>query len=286
MTGTLSDRMREQPMSAVVAEPYVEREIASAGESQASPAESSITASVTKALQLLDVFRDGSAVLGVSEISRLAGVPKSTAFRLLAYLQSAGFVERAGKGYLLGRRLFELGNSVQMCRQGGLREIVIPHLSELFVATGKSVQLGVLEGTDVIYLDKIVARDSVKLPTQVGSRMPASCTAIGKAMLAYSGRPVIGAVLESGLERRTPYSIADPARFLAELRRINHDAVAFDREEVQVGLVCVAAPILHEGRAIGAISVSGRATQFNSLAISTQVRATAIAISRSYAGEL
>lgn len=249
-----------------------------------SPSAGKATPSVTKALQLLDAFRDAGSVLGVSEIARHAGVPKSTAFRLLAYLERAGFVERAGKDYLLGRRLFELGNSVQMCREGGLREIAMPHLSELFVATGKVVQLGVLEGTDVVYLEKIVSRDAVPLPTVVGCRMPASCTALGKAMLAFSGREAIKQVLDEGLQRRTRYSIADPARFLSELRRVSEDRVAFDREEVQLGLVCAAAPILHEGRAVGAISISGRATQFNTVIAATHVRRTADLVSRAYAG--
>lgn len=240
--------------------------------------------SVTKALQLLDAFKDASSVLGVSEIARLAGVPKSTAFRLLAYLEKAGFVERAGKEYLLGRRLFELGNSVQMCRRGGLRDVAMPHLSELFVATHKVVQLGILEDTDVVYLEKIYGLDTVDVPTVVGARMPASCTALGKAMLAFSDRDTIGEVLRNGLQRRTRYSIADPARFLAELRRINQERVAFDREEVQVGLVCVAAPILSQGRAIGAISVSGRATQFNPAAAAAHVRRAADAVSRHYGG--
>ncbi|MDH2412998.1 IclR family transcriptional regulator [Nocardioides sp. CER19] len=236
--------------------------------------------SVTKALQLLDAFRDARGALGVSEIARLAGVPKSTAFRLLSYLEKAGFVERAGKEYLLGGRLFELGNSVPMCRRGGLREVAMPHLSELFVATGKVVQLGILEGTDVVYLEKIIARDTVDVPTAVGQRMPSACTALGKAMLAFSDRDTIGAVLDNGLVRRTRYSHVDPARFLNELRRVHQERIAFDREEVSIGLVCVAAPVLRAGRAVGAVSVSGRATQFNPAVAVTHVRRTAEAISR------
>jgi DNA-binding IclR family transcriptional regulator len=236
--------------------------------------------SVTKALQLLDAFRDARGALGVSEVARLAGVPKSTAFRLLSYLEKAGFVERAGKEYLLGGRLFELGNSVPMCRRGGLRDTALPHLSELFVATGKVVQLGVLEGSDVVYLEKITGRDTVDVPTAVGMRMPASCTALGKAMLAFSDRETIGHVLHHGLVRRTRYSHADPARFLNELRRVHDERIAFDREEVQVGLVCAAAPVLQGGRAVAAVSVSGRATHFNPAVAVTHVRRAAEAISR------
>lgn len=243
-------------------------------------AEDRTVPSVTKALQLLDAFREASGPLGVSEIARLAGVPKSTAFRLLSYLEQAGFVERAGKEYLLGGRLFELGNSVPIARRGGLRDLAMPHLSELFVATGKVVQLGVLEGSDVVYLEKITGRDTVDVPTAVGTRMSAGCTALGKAMLAFSGRETIGHVLHHGLVRRTRYSHADPARFLTELRRVHEERIAFDREEVQVGLVCVAAPILRKGRAVAAVSVSGRATHFNPAMAVAHVRRTADAISR------
>lgn len=271
-------------MSSTIAEPPVAHPTDSTTTAPEPPtaAPSAATPSVTKALQLLDVFKDATTVLGVSEIARLADLPKSTAFRLLAYLEDAGFVERAGKEYLLGRHLFELGNAVPMCRAGGLREIAMPHLSELFVHTGKVVQLGVLEGTDVVYLEKIVGLDAVDVPTSVGCRLPAACTALGKAMLAFGGRDLIGPVLERGLERRTRYSLADPNRFLKELRRVNQERIAYDREEVQLGLVCAAAPILHDGRPVGAVSVSGRATRFNAPGIGARVRRAADEIARAY----
>jgi DNA-binding IclR family transcriptional regulator len=246
-----------------------------AGDRQATP-------SVTKALQLLDAFRHAGPTLGVSEIARLAGVPKSTAFRLLAYLEQSGFVEREGRDYVLGRHLFELGNSVPLCRPRGLRDVAAPHLSQLFVKTGKVVHLAVLEGTDIVYVEKIYGHDTVPVPTAVGSRMPAACSSLGKAMLAFSDRDTIRRVLEDGLAPRTRYSIAEPARFLQELRRVHRDAVAFDREEVQLGLVCTASPILVDGRAVAAVSVAGQATRFNPAAVANDVRRAAEAISRDY----
>lgn len=241
--------------------------------------------SVMKALQLLDAFRGAGPTLGVSEIARRAGVPKSTAFRLLTHLEQGGYVERIGRDYCLGRHLFELGNSVPLCRPDGLRETAAPHLGVLVVKTQRLVNLAVLEGTEVVYLEKIHGHDSVQVESTVGGRMPAGCSGLGKAMLAFSGRDAIRTVLEGGLVRRTPYSLADPARFLKELSRIRAEGVAFDREEIQLGLVCAAAPILgRDGRAVAAVSVSGPATRFNPMTAAAEVRRTAEAISRDYRG--
>jgi IclR family transcriptional regulator, KDG regulon repressor len=247
--------------------------------------ERDVVPSVTKALQLLDTFRTHGPTLGVSQISRLAGVPKSTAFRLLAYLEQSGFVERDGRGYCLGRRLFELGNSVALCRPDGLRETAAPHLTDLFVATsGKAaVHLAVLEDTDVVYLEKIAGPSTMRVPTRVGGRMNAACSGLGKAILGFSDRAAIGAVLDQGLERRTRYSAADPVRFLQQLRRVRAEGVAYDREEVTLGLVCAAAPILVDGRPVGAISLSGHAIGFNPTAAAPLLQRTAAGISRDLA---
>lgn len=247
--------------------------------------ERDVVPSVTKALQLLDTFRTHGPTLGVSQISRLAGVPKSTSFRLLAYLEQFGFVERDGRGYCLSHRLFELGNSVKLCRPDGLRETAAPHLSDLFVATsGKAaVHLAVLEQTDVVYLEKIAGPQTMRVPTRVGGRMNAACSGLGKAILGFSERATIGAVLDEGLVRRTRYSAADPVSFLQQLRRVRADGVAYDREEVVLGLVCTAAPILVDGRAVGAVSMSGNAIGFNPAQAAPLVQRTATAISRDLA---
>lgn len=242
--------------------------------------ERSRTPSVAKVLHILDSFRGADGPLSINGVARRAGLPKSTTHRLLTHLEQAAFVERTPRGFVLGRCLFELGNNVLMCRPSGLREVAMPHVSRLFAAQGRVVHLGVLDGSDVVYLEKIGRLDSVQVPTIVGGRMPATCSSLGKAILAFSDRETIGRALSARLTRRTPYSITYPRRLLAELRKAREEYVAYDREEAQVGLVCVAAPILENGVAIGAVSVSGVATQCNLAAIGTHVRRTAVAISR------
>lgn len=246
--------------------------------------ESEATTSVTKALQLLDAFRGAAGALGVSELARRSGLPKSTAFRLLATLESGGYVERVGRAYQLAWRLFELGNGVSACRPKGLRDVAMPFLSELHVRTRLVTQLAVLDGGDVIYLEKIRGHAALRIPTNVGGRVPANCSGLGKAMLAFSDPETIREVVEEGLARRTPYSIVDPGRFLAELRRIHASGVAVDREEAALGLTCVAAPILYEGRAIAAVSVSGPSTRFNHRALAPEIQRIAAEISKRFQG--
>lgn len=232
-------------------------------------------ASVSKALALLDCFRDANGPLGVSELARRASLPKSTAFRLLSYLEEAGYVERVGKHYRVGWKLFELGNRVGYCRPGRLRDIATPYLTELFAQTRCVVHLAVLDGTDVVYLEKIHGHQTLPTPTRVGSRMPASCCALGKSMLSRSPDEKVREVLLAGLRRRTPYSLAEPGRLLADLSRARDRGVAFDREEAALGLTCVGAPILRNDVAVAAISVSGPATRFDPAAIAPSVHQVA-----------
>ena len=215
--------------------------------------------SIGKALALLEAFPDDVASVGVTELARRSGVAKATAFRLLAQLERRGYVERVGDGYALGRRLFELGNRVGPCRPRGLREVALPYLTEVYERTRRTVHLAVLDGSDVLYVEKLPVH-GMRTPTRVGARVAASCTALGKAQLALGDGGAVEDLLRAGLRPRTPYSIAAPGAFTAELARIRADGVAYDREEAALGLACVAVPIVRGERVLGAVSVSGPAS--------------------------
>ncbi|MFW5470233.1 IclR family transcriptional regulator [Knoellia sp. CPCC 206435] len=238
--------------------------------------------SVGKALELLAAFRGTIPELGVSELARRAGMPKSTAFRLLADLEHAGFVARSGAKYRLGLSLFELGSRVGFCRPNGLRDVAIHDLSSLHVQTGLTAHLAILEGTDVVYVEKVHAANWPRVVTVPGARMPASCTGLGKAILAFSDGATVRAVVESGLPRRTRNSITEPGRFVRELRRVREAGVAYDREEGTLGLSCVAAPILVGGGAVAAISASGPTFGTSWERVESHVRRSAEGISRAY----
>jgi DNA-binding IclR family transcriptional regulator len=238
--------------------------------------------SVTKALTLLDAFRKVGPVAGVSDLARATGLPKSTAFRLLNQLASSGFLNRHGTDYRLDQHVFELGNCVPMCTPGDLRSIAAPFLSDLFANSRTVVHLAVLDDTDVLYVDKIQGNTAVKIPTVVGGRIPASCSALGKAMLPFGHKQVIEKILQEGLQRRTRHSIAAPGLFVQELQQVRQHGVAFDREESALGLTCVAAPIIWSGRSIAAISNSGPTGRFDPAVMAARMKTAANEISARY----
>ncbi len=244
------------------------------------PAEPGGLASVSKALMLLDALEDANEPTGVSALARTIGMPKSTAFRLLAYLEESGLVERSGKAYQLGRRLFELGNHVEACRPDGLRDIAQPFLTDLHARTGMVVHLAVLDGHAVVYLDKIHGLRTAAIATTVGGRAPATCSALGKALLAYAEAHAVKDVIETGLASRTRFSVRQPGLLLQQLTETRRTAIAHDREESQLGISCVASPILLDGRAVAAVSVSAPTRPVNAEAHAVLVRRAAAEISR------
>ena len=214
-------------------------------------------AAIDKAFSLLVAFGDHtSSGLGVSELARRAKLSKSTAFRILGILERNGIVERVGTNYRLGPRLNDLGRAVYSPRNDRLRDLLLPYLTELFGATRNTVHLAVLHGDDVVYLAKLYGHRTVVAPSRIGGRLPANCTAVGKALLAYDPEAA-AAAMATPLAHLTPRSIADPATLAAELARIRREGVAWDQEESRMGVHCVAAPVLSRtGRPIAALSVS------------------------------
>jgi len=235
---------------------------------------------VRKALALLAAFRGTTRDVGLSELARRASLPKSTAYRLLADLESAGFVEREDTMYRLGLSLFELGARVSFNRPNGLRDIAMHDLSQLYVSTGLTVHLAVLSGSEIVYIERMQGARPTRILTIPGARRAASCTALGKAILAFSAPEDIKGVVDAGLVRKTSYSIVSPQRFLAELSSIRETGVAHEREESALGLVSVASPIVVDGYAIAAVSLSGPTTGLNWRYAESRVRSAADNIAR------
>src|SRR5512146_1964174 len=138
-----------------------------------------------RALHLLDVLADCETPLTFSELARRANLPKATAHRLVRRLEHHGLVARRDRYIALGLRLFELGNLAES-RRFGLRETAVPFMEDVFEATHEIVNLGVLDRNAVVYLEKLSGHRRARLSTQTGVRIPANCTGLGKAILAFS----------------------------------------------------------------------------------------------------
>lgn len=230
-----------------------------------------------RAFRVLEAVEGHS--LGISQLARQADLPKTTALRLANELVRLRALERNGDTYQLGLRMFEMGAAVT--RQQRLRDCALPFMEDLYEATHETVHLGLLDGLEVLYLEKIVGRRSSPVPSQVGTRRPLYCTGMGKAILSCSERTLVEAVLKGGLVRRSPYTITAPNRLLQELSVAAKEGVAYDREEFNIGTLCVASPLLgQDGLAVAALSVTGPPGRFASERAAAAVRTAALSLSR------
>lgn len=211
---------------------------------------------VGKALGLLDALGSGHAAEPLSALAARTGMPKSTACRILKMMEELGFVGRKDTLYCLGPRVIELGKQANVAGHDELRNASLRVLEQLYDQVRTTVHLAVLVGSEVLYLEKITAPGSSRIPTRVGLTAPAVCTALGKAQLAFSPKPSVEAVLRRPLAPLTGNSVRSPAQLLDTLATIRRSGVAVDREEFRPGLSCVAAPVLVRGRPVAAISAS------------------------------
>jgi DNA-binding IclR family transcriptional regulator len=236
---------------------------------------------ISRAFRLLSAFSPDRAELTLDELAESAGLARSTAHRLAVQLVAQRALERSPRGWRLGVRLFELGESVP--RQQRLRDLALAHLEDLYEATRETVHLAVRDGDQVLYVEILSGHRKVASPSRRGGRMPLHCTAVGKTLLAFSpdgGRALLAGV--PPLTPRTPHTLTDPGRLLAELHDVRRTGLAHDREEASPGLICVAAPILApNATARAALSVSMPADGPLTLAQATPaLRATARALAR------
>jgi IclR family acetate operon transcriptional repressor len=213
------------------------------------------TSVVQRAFAVMGAFDRRRSRLTLSELVACTGLRKTTVHRMAVELAELGALERRNGGYALGPRLFELGQLAP--RHSGLRDLALPYMQDLYEATRETVQLAVLDGFEVVYVEMIHGHRRASTQATRGGRMPFHCTALGKATVAFSSRETLAQALTQPLPRLTPRTITDRAMLQYELARVRSDGVAFDRGESQRGLVCAAAPIIaRDGAAVAAVSVA------------------------------
>lgn len=236
-----------------------------------------------KAVVVLDVFVPSGGPFRLTELAERAGFAKSTTSRLVGSLVELGLLERGESGYHLGGRLFELGSLVP--RRRDLREAALPFLQDLFEATRATVHLGVREGHEVVYVERIHGHDSLALPSRIGGTLPLTCTGVGKALLAFSPPELADEVLAAPLPRLTRYSVTDPARLRTALEQAQVAGLAYEEQEAAEGVSCVAAPVFGAaGKAVAALSVAVPRAGFHPARLAPAVRTAALGLSRTLRG--
>lgn len=235
---------------------------------------------VDKALVLLKSLAELDGEVGVSELARRSQLTKSTAFRLLGILHRNDLVERVGSNYRLGSQIFDIGTRAYGPTPLLLRELLMPYLADLYELTHETVHLAVLHGTEIVYVSKLHGHRAAHSPSHVGARLPAYCTGVGKALLAFD-HDAAEAATAQGLPARTEHTLSDPDRFRAALGRIRQDGIAYDHQEAAPGLTCVAVPVMGAtGRPVAALSIAGADTRFDPARFAPALRRVAHEASR------
>jgi len=213
--------------------------------------------SVLRALSLLTAFSIEDTELSVGELAQQRGMHKSTASRLLATLETQGFVRQDPKTsrYALGFRLLELASFVTSGFD--LRQVARPILESMCHDCEETANLAVFDGREAVNIDQVIIPQSIQYVGWVGRRTPAHCSSTGKALLAWQPKSVVEQVLSAPLTRYTERTLAERAALEAELQVIRSTGYAVADEEFQPGLVAVAAPVFGRADApLGAVSLS------------------------------
>ncbi|MCG7628347.1 IclR family transcriptional regulator [Epibacterium sp. MM17-32] len=221
---------------------------------------------VGKALEILDRVAEYGRPVRFAELLAASRHPKATLYRLLRTLTNQGMLcfDDEQQTYAPGLRLVRLAHAAW--RQSSLAPVARDHLDALSIEVGETIHLAQLDQGQVLYVDKRNARTPIEMFSQAGKVGPGFCTGVGKAMIAHlDGTARDDAIRRQAYVQHTPHTLASENAFRAELDRIRTDGVAFDREEHEPGIICIAAPILStKGRVMGALSITS-STQRQSL---------------------
>jgi len=205
---------------------------------------------------ILEAFDAHTPRLTLAELTERTGLPRSTTHRILDQLVALRWLEHSGHSYVLGMRSLELGGLAVAHHE--LRQAASPVLAELHQRTGAVATLAVLDRKDVVFVERHgrgLPSDSI---TRVGGRAPAHATAAGKAMLAWLDDRTLGALYGDRLGSRSPRTITSLDALRTDLAQVrSRHGLAFDREELCLGAVAVAAPLRGTGRASGALQLAG-----------------------------
>lgn len=213
---------------------------------------------IERMLSLLDVMAQSPDPVSLKLLAQRTGLHPSTAHRILASLTGSRVVERHDAGsYQLGIRLLELGNLVK--HRINLRQLALPFMQQLHEQIGESVNLGIRQEDEIVYIERTSAgRSLVRVVYLLGGRAPLHLTSVGKLFLAEdSPQAVKDYARRTGLPGKTPHSLVTLATLEKDLERIRRHSLAFDDEEAELGLKCVAAPVRDdEGKMVAGLSVS------------------------------
>ncbi|MEM8891097.1 MAG: IclR family transcriptional regulator [Bacteroidota bacterium] len=236
-----------------------------------------LKSSVQKTFAILEYFTVEKPEWGVTELAEAIGSNKSTIYRFLSDMEKRGILYKdpATEKYSLGLKLFELGNRVHL--QTAFVDKTHPELIKVAGSITETVHIAVLKNHQVFYVDKVESPQGLKISSHIGSFNPAYATSLGKMLLAYQESDLqaqsIKAIMNGqGPVAYTKNTITNREPLLKELQQIRQNGFAIDREEFEIGLICVAVPIFNQrNEVVASLSASGPSSRFEEEKVSDYV---------------
>jgi IclR family pca regulon transcriptional regulator len=230
-----------------------------AGEIEDQGGDRDFVASLEKGLLVIEAFDASRPRLTLSDVAKLTGITRAAARRYLLTLTRLNYADFDGRYFTLNPRILRLGYAY--LSSASLSARVQPFLEQISEATGESSSAAILDGDDIVYIARSATRRIMSIGLGVGSRLPAYCTSLGRAILAYQPEDVIAAYLERvRLEARTPKTVTDKTEFRAILEATRAQGYALVNEELEFGLRSIAVPVIRKsGQVTIALNLSAQA---------------------------
>ncbi|HOT21187.1 MAG TPA: IclR family transcriptional regulator [Sedimentibacter sp.] len=220
--------------------------------------------SIDRAVAILDCFSEEKKELKLSEISERLGLNKSTVHGIISTLKYHGFIsqDEETQKYKLGIRFVQFGDLV--INSMNIRNAAVPVIDAVCEKIEETVHVAMLDGLDVVWIEKRECTKSIKTSTKIGARLPAYTTADGKIIICYQNKDKIKNYLPKRIPQYTNNTITNKGEFIKKLEEMKKNGYAIDNEEYVEGLKCVAAPIFdHDGKVRFSLSTTGPAFRMN-----------------------
>jgi IclR family pca regulon transcriptional regulator len=230
-----------------------------AGEIDDQGGDRDFVASLEKGLLVIEAFDASRPRLTLSDVSKLTGITRAAARRYLLTLTKLNYADFDGRYFTLSPRILRLGYAYLSSASLSVR--VQPFLEQISEATGESSSAAILDGDDIVYIARSATRRIMSIGLGVGSRLPAYCTSLGRAILAHQPDEAIEAYLQRvRMEARTPKTVTDKAEFRAVLEATRVQGYALVNEELEFGLRSIAVPVVQKnGQVTIALNLSAQA---------------------------
>ena len=235
---------------------------------------------IARVISILASFTPSRRDLSLNDLSRATGLPTSTVHRMVTELVKVRALDRgAGGGYRIGLRLWEVGEQAQSVRSAV--SIVAPFMQDLYEVAHENVQFAILDGHEALFIEKLFGPRSARVRSTRGGRLPLHATGVGKVLLAYAGPELVDEVVAAGLERYTAYTLVTDRTLKRTLSEVRRTGLAYNHEEMDLGLVSVAAPLRDATETVaGALSIVGRLSRYQLRQLAPAVRTAAHSASR------